>query len=129
MTHDLPEIPLSNIFRPIPDLTISGSGVAYPGPALSNAEVYRRLLGEDWRARLEQRGDSPDHAETRWGIRTRHWCGAAEEATGRCTATLERWIRERPTQWAWMYERWKPPPVAGAGELGPAPAQRLGATR
>lgn len=67
--------------RPIPDLAITGSGAAYPGPALTNADVYQRLLGHDWHSNLAVRGYSPDRAETDWGIRTRHWCASAQQAT------------------------------------------------
>ena len=66
---------------PIPDLAITGSGDAYPGPAMTNADVYQRLLGDDWRTRLADRGYSPDRAETEWGIRTRHWVESAQQST------------------------------------------------
>jgi KDO2-lipid IV(A) lauroyltransferase len=31
-----------------------------------------------------------------------------EAVTRQMTAVLERWIRERPTQWLWIHDRWKP---------------------
>ena len=39
--------------------------------------------------------------------------GAIEEATRLYTANLESWIRRFPTQWVWMYERWKGPRQSG----------------
>lgn len=32
------------------------------------------------------------------------------DATARATAQLEKWIRERPEQWAWNHERWRTRP-------------------
>ena len=71
---------MKSIIRPIPDLAITGSGAAYPGRALTNANVYERLLGNDWRTRLAERGHSPDYAEMEWGIRARHWADSSQEA-------------------------------------------------
>ncbi|MCP3982635.1 MAG: lysophospholipid acyltransferase family protein [bacterium] len=32
------------------------------------------------------------------------------ELTARCTATIERWVREYPHLWLWMHRRWKTQP-------------------
>ncbi len=79
--HAQQGILMKSKIRPIPDLAITGSGAAYPGPALTNADVYQRLLGDEWRTRLADRGHSPDHAQAEWGIRARHWCASAQQAT------------------------------------------------
>jgi len=31
-----------------------------------------------------------------------------EEVTRQMSDVLERWVRERPTQWLWIHDRWKP---------------------
>jgi KDO2-lipid IV(A) lauroyltransferase len=37
------------------------------------------------------------------------------EATRRCTATLEAWIRRYPDQWLWIHRRWKTRPPGEPG--------------
>ena len=38
--------------------------------------------------------------------------------TARCTAVIERWVRERPEFWLWMHRRWKtrPPDRPGVSD-------------
>lgn len=84
--------------QPIPDLAITGSGAVYPGPALTNADVYQRLLGDDWRTRLADRGYSPARAESEWGIRTRHWCTNAQQATALAAEAAQRALADAGVQ-------------------------------
>jgi len=42
--------------------------------------------------------------------------------TAAATAVLERAIRDRPTEWVWMHERWKTVPPRSAGGPGGGPA-------
>jgi len=32
---------------------------------------------------------------------------AVQEDTQAMTAVVERWVREDPTQWLWLHNRWK----------------------
>ena len=38
------------------------------------------------------------------------------ELTARCTAIVERWVRQRPELWLWMHRRWKTTPAVDAGK-------------
>lgn len=66
---------------PRPGVRLRGTGAASPadlpgagpGRVLTNAAVYERLLGPDFRAELDRRGWTVDHPERRHGIRTRQW--------------------------------------------------------
>jgi KDO2-lipid IV(A) lauroyltransferase len=39
---------------------------------------------------------------------------AVVELTARCTAMIERAIRESPDQWLWSHDRWRTRPPGGA---------------
>lgn len=80
---------------------IAGSGVAYPcdvdaaATPLGNADVWRRLLGSDWRAELERREWEVDFPETAWGVARRHaWPFEVEGSRTHAEALAEHAARE-----------------------------------
>jgi KDO2-lipid IV(A) lauroyltransferase len=50
---------------------------------------------------------------------------ATRKALTECSAALESWIRQHPSQWAWMYDRWGSPRRATPVELQVESASRV----
>jgi len=65
-------------FGPRLGIRLAGSGAAFPseielGGSLSNADMYRMLLGDDAESVLAHRGWHLDHPSTAWGVERREW--------------------------------------------------------
>jgi KDO2-lipid IV(A) lauroyltransferase len=54
------------------------------------------------------------HIEKITAIRTQDQEDDVTRMTAAIQATFERWIRERPDQWVWFYNRWEAPPNASS---------------